>query len=91
MVQTQLGTFSLSSTSKSPKAQEDHHALVVKLKSCRKTHCAKDKDISEVRVPIKELLEGCSDAIEDKRQVSVSVLNLDGIAERTSAFAYKFR
>nr|POF01967.1 protein src2 [Quercus suber] len=49
------------------KAKENHYALVVKLKSCRKTHGFSDKYIGEVRVLIiTELLEGSGHAAEEK-------------------------
>ena len=55
------------------KAQENHYALVVKLKSCRKTHCFPDKYIGEVRVLITELLECSRHAAENNIRVSKNV------------------
>ena len=51
-------------------AQENSFALVVKLRSCRRTHGVRDKDIGEVRVLITELLEG---ATGNERRMSRSV------------------
>ena len=56
------------------KAKENHYALVVKLKSYRKTHGFKDKYIGEVRVLIiTELLDGSGHAAEEKIRLSKDV------------------
>ena len=74
-------------------AQENHLDLVVKLKSRRKTHGLRDKDIGEVRVLISELLK-CfgddDDAAEDEKHMSKNVVTSDGEAQGALAFSYKF-
>ena len=73
-------------------AQENHLDLVVKLKSRRKTHGLRDKDIGEVRVLISELLKcfGDDDAAEDEKHMSKNVVTSDGEAQGALAFSYKF-
>ena len=68
------------------KAQQNRHALVVKLKSHHRVRS--DKDIGEVRVLITELLEGFGEDAE--KHVSKSVVTSDGTVEGTLAFLYKF-
>ena len=74
-------------------AQENHLDLVVKLKSHRKTHGLRDKDIGEVHVPISELLT-CfgddDDAVEDEKHMTRNVVTSDGEAQGALAFSYKF-
>ncbi|KAL4636947.1 hypothetical protein ACB092_03G045200 [Castanea dentata] len=74
-------------------AQENHLDLVVKLKSRRKTHGLRDKDIGEVRVLISELLQ-CfgddDDAAEDEKHMSRNVVTSDGEAQGALVFSYKF-
>ncbi|XP_023906148.1 protein SRC2 [Quercus suber] len=72
-------------------AQENHLDLVIKLKSRRKSHGIRDKDIGEVRVLISELLK-CfgDDAAEDEKHMSKSVVTSDGEAQGALAFSYKF-
>uniref|UniRef100_A0A7N2L661 Uncharacterized protein n=1 Tax=Quercus lobata TaxID=97700 RepID=A0A7N2L661_QUELO len=75
-------------------AQENPFALVVQLKSCQRTHGVKDKDISEVRVLITELLEG---AAGNERRISRSVdTSSDGSngteqGQGELTFSYKFK
>ncbi|KAL0005983.1 hypothetical protein SO802_013544 [Lithocarpus litseifolius] len=74
-------------------AQENHLDLVVKIKSRRKTHGLRDKDIGEVRVLISELLK-CfgddDDAAEDEKHMSKNIVTSDGEAQGALAFSYKF-
>ncbi|XP_065636625.1 protein SRC2-like [Quercus suber] len=74
-------------------AQENHLDLVVKLKSRRKTHGLRDKDIGEVCVLISELLK-CfgddDDAAEDEKHMSKNIVTSDGEAQGALAFSYKF-
>ena len=71
-------------------ARENHYALVVKLKSCRKTHGFPDKYIGEVRVPIIELLEGSGNAAEDKIRVSKKVETSPKNFQGDLTFSYNF-
>ncbi|XP_023882884.1 protein SRC2 [Quercus suber] len=74
-------------------AQENHLDLVVKLKSRRKTHSVRDKDIGEVRVLISELLKEFGDdddAAEDEKHTSKNIVTSDGEAQGALAFSYKF-
>nr|POE72545.1 protein quirky [Quercus suber] len=67
--------------------------LVVKLKSHRKTHGLRDKDIGEVRVLILEPLEGFGDdhdAAENEKHMSKSIVTSDSEAQGALAFSYKF-
>ncbi|KAL0005995.1 hypothetical protein SO802_013556 [Lithocarpus litseifolius] len=68
---------------------ENRLALVVKLKSRRKTG---DKDIGEVRVMTTELLEafGDANAVAHEKHMSKSVVIPDGTSQGTLAFSYKF-
>ncbi|KAK7817401.1 protein src2, partial [Quercus suber] len=72
-------------------AQKNHLDLVIKLKSRRKSHGIRDKDIGEVRVLISELLK-CfgDDAAEDEKHMSKSIVTSDGEAQGALAFSYKF-
>ena len=79
-------TFNIDIT----RVKENHLALVVKLKSRRKSG---DKDIGEVRVPIAEL-EGFGDAdAVAERHLSRNVGNLDGTPQQGGGslnFSYRF-
>ncbi|KAF3946149.1 hypothetical protein CMV_027551 [Castanea mollissima] len=71
-------------------AKQNHYALVVKLKSCRKTHGLPDKSIGEVRVLISELLEGSDNAAEDTIRVTKNVQTSPEKFEGELAFSYNF-
>ena len=75
-------------------AKENSFALVVKLRSRRITHGARDKDIGEVRVLITDLLKG---AAGNERQMSRSVNTYSDESNGTEqaqgklTFSYKFK
>ena len=56
-------------------AQENHPGLVVKLKSRRKAHGLRDKDIGEVRVLISELLK-CFGDDDDELMMQQKMKNI---------------
>ncbi|KAL0012274.1 hypothetical protein SO802_007382 [Lithocarpus litseifolius] len=72
-------------------AQDDHLDLVVKLKSRRKTHGCRDKDIGEVRVLISDLLIcfGDDDGAAEKHTTR-DIVTSDGEKQGALAFSYKF-
>lgn len=67
-------------------AQQNRLTLVVKIKSDR---TLSDKEIGEVKVPIKELWDGFGDAKETKH-ASYSVTTPSGKVKGTLDFSYKF-
>ena len=71
-------------------AKQNHYALVVKLKSRRRTHSLPDKYIGEVRVLITELLEGFGNAAEDKIRVKKNVQTSPEKFQGELAFSYNF-
>ncbi|KAL4634074.1 hypothetical protein ACB092_04G171000 [Castanea dentata] len=74
------------------KAKENSLALVVKLKSFRNTHGARNKEIGVVRVPIVELLDGFGDAEANavsEKHVTKEALSPDGKTQGTLKFSYK--
>jgi len=71
-------------------AKQNHYALVVKLKSRRRTHGLPDKYIGEVRVLITELLEGSGNAAEDKIRVKKNVQTSPEKFQGELAFSYIF-
>lgn len=75
-------------------AQENRFALVVKLRSCRRTHSVRGKDIGEVRVLITEMLEGAA-GNESRMSRSVDTFS-DGSSgteqgQGELTFSYKFK
>ncbi|KAM3695812.1 hypothetical protein ACJW31_07G162600 [Castanea mollissima] len=71
-------------------AKQNHYALVVKLKSYRKTQCLLDKYIGEVRVLISELLEGSINAAKNKIRVTKNVQTSPEKFQGELAFSYNF-
>uniref|UniRef100_A0A7N2L456 Uncharacterized protein n=1 Tax=Quercus lobata TaxID=97700 RepID=A0A7N2L456_QUELO len=63
-------------------------ALVVKIKAEKKL--AGDKEVGEVHVPIKELLESYGEESKDERRASYSVRTPSGKAKGVLDFTYKF-
>jgi hypothetical protein len=78
--------FSMRFTVNYASAQQNRLTLVVKLKSDRNFG---DKDIGEVRVPIKELLDGFGDA-KDVKHTSYGVRTPSGKPKGLLEFSYKF-
>ena len=82
-------TFNLDIT----KAKESNLELVVKLMSLLTDHWFRDREIGEVRVFIKKLLEGFggeADAVVAEKQMSESVMTTDKKPRGTLVFSYKF-
>ena len=77
-------------------AEANRFALVVKLRSRRRTHGARDKDIGEVRVLIKELRD-CAEGNERERRMIRSVHTFSDGSTGTEqgqgklTFSYKFK
>ena len=69
-------------------AEQNRLALVVKIKAEKKL--AGDKEVGEVHVPIKELLESYGEESKDERRASYSVRTPSGKAKGVLDFTYKF-
>lgn len=69
-------------------AEQNRLALVVKIKAEKKL--AGDKEVGEVHVPIKELLESYGEESKDEKRASYSVRTPSGKAKGVLDFTYKF-